>query len=365
MIRKYRILKRATALTAGLGVLLALTLLSGCARVNEIIDLRTNGSVAAYGVMYYSSDEIDDLKDVQLKTDMANEFIVGIAEDDELTELDDGISYRTVNYSAWTTYSVEDSDDNYILISKASTEAPYATMSNDYICIDTYSAIEYFLMDSGYTRDEIPLKMNITVCFAGKKISDIVSTNGEVTKISDNALAVTFDYDSTEDRDRYLYAYHKDSDNSLIKDSATIIAQMSEVWAEQARIAAENEVALNSDSLAYDDEDDNKIVDDYEYENNENYIHLEKGTNKATVKAKDLKYKAYTFKVKTYTSNGQVVEFNKLSGSSKIKVSQNGKIKVKKGTKKGIYKAKATLYCAAIPYYNEAYKTIKIKVVVK
>ena len=185
MIRKYRILKRATALTSGLGVLLALTLLSGCARVNEIIDLRTNGSVAAYGVMYYSSDEIDELKDVQLKTDMANEFIVGIAEDDELTELDDGISYRTVNYSAWTTYSAEDSDDNYILLSKASTEAPYATMSNDYICIDAYSAIEYFLMDSGYTRDEIPLKMNITVCFAGKKISDIASTNGEVTKISD------------------------------------------------------------------------------------------------------------------------------------------------------------------------------------
>jgi hypothetical protein len=88
-------------------------------------------------------------------------------------------------------------------------------------------------------------------------------------------------------------------------------------------------------------------------------------TKSKTYKAKDLKKKAKSFKIKySKTSGSGKATFKKSSGSKKLKVSKAGKITVKKGTKKGTYKIKVKLTVAANSKFNAktVKKTIKVKV---
>ena len=71
------------------------------------------------------------------------------------------------------------------------------------------------------------------------------------------------------------------------------------------------------------------------------------------------------FKVVENASNGKVT-YAKKSGNKKIKVAANGKIKVKKGLKKGkLYKVKVLATSAKTQNYNAASTMVTIKVKVK
>ena len=110
----------------------------------------------------------------------------------------------------------------------------------------------------------------------------------------------------------------------------------------------------------------------YDYSKNITYT-IKKATPTVTLsgKAKSVKYKTAK-KKSTYTSAVAVSgakgtkSFYKVCGSSKLSISKTtGKIKVKKGTKKGTYKIKVKVRSAATRNYNagmSAAKTIKVKV---
>lgn len=88
-------------------------------------------------------------------------------------------------------------------------------------------------------------------------------------------------------------------------------------------------------------------------------------TKSKTIKASKLKKKARSFKLKYSKAKGSgKASFTKLSGSKKLTVSKAGKIKVKKGTKKGTYKIKVKMTVAASEKFKEttAKKTIKVTV---
>ena len=83
----------------------------------------------------------------------------------------------------------------------------------------------------------------------------------------------------------------------------------------------------------------------------------------ATYKAKALKKAKKSFTLKAEATNGTVT-FKKVAGSSKLSI-KNGKIVVKKGTKKGTYKINVKASVAAGNGYKAASTTKVIKVVVK
>lgn len=93
-------------------------------------------------------------------------------------------------------------------------------------------------------------------------------------------------------------------------------------------------------------------------------IKVKKAT--ATYKAKAVKKAAQSFSMGA-TAQGTVTT-SKVSGSKAIKVAKNGKVTIKKGTKKGIYKAKVKVAAKATtvkyPKYaaTKVTKTIKIKI---
>lgn len=82
----------------------------------------------------------------------------------------------------------------------------------------------------------------------------------------------------------------------------------------------------------------------------------------ATLKKKNLTVKkAKVFKV---TRAQGKVTFKKLSGSKCLTISKGGVVKIKKGTKKGVYKAKIAITAAGNSKYKKKvlYKTIKVAV---
>lgn len=86
---------------------------------------------------------------------------------------------------------------------------------------------------------------------------------------------------------------------------------------------------------------------------------------KKTVKYSKVKKKAQTVKpIKVSKAQGKVT-YKKSSGSSKIKVAKNGKVTVKKGTKKGTYKVKVKVTAAGNGNYKAYTKTITVTVKVK
>ena len=89
------------------------------------------------------------------------------------------------------------------------------------------------------------------------------------------------------------------------------------------------------------------------------------GTSKLTVKASKLKKKARTLTALKASGTKGTKTFTKVSGSKKLSISKAGKIKVKKGTKKGTYKIRVKLTSAATANWNAASATKTIKVAVK
>ncbi len=85
-----------------------------------------------------------------------------------------------------------------------------------------------------------------------------------------------------------------------------------------------------------------------------------------TVKKAKVKKKAQTVSgaIKVSGAQGKVT-YAKASGSAKLKVASNGKITVKKKTKKGTYKVKVVVKAAGNGNYNAAAKTVTVKVKVK
>lgn len=77
-------------------------------------------------------------------------------------------------------------------------------------------------------------------------------------------------------------------------------------------------------------------------------------------KAKALKKKAASFKIKVSGAKGKV-SFKLTKGSKKlVSVSSSGKVTLKKGCKKGTYKV--TVTAAAVTGYKAASKVVTIKV---
>lgn len=84
-------------------------------------------------------------------------------------------------------------------------------------------------------------------------------------------------------------------------------------------------------------------------------------TSKVKKKAQSVKAsKAFTVK----KAQGKL-SYKKLSGSKKITVSKAGKVTVKKGTKKGTYKAKVKVTAAGNATYKSGSKTVTLAVKVK
>ena len=96
--------------------------------------------------------------------------------------------------------------------------------------------------------------------------------------------------------------------------------------------------------------------------------------NKKTIKAKKLKKKKASFKLKATVSGNAKVTYKKLNkktskalkkGYKALKISKNGKVTVKKGTAKGTYKIKVKVTAKATSAYKAATKTITVTVKVK
>ena len=85
-----------------------------------------------------------------------------------------------------------------------------------------------------------------------------------------------------------------------------------------------------------------------------------------TFKAKKLKKKAKTFKAITVTNAKGKVTYAKISGSKKLNVNKkNGKLTIKKKTKKGLYKIKVRVNAAGDSQYKAGAKNVTVKVKVK
>lgn len=89
---------------------------------------------------------------------------------------------------------------------------------------------------------------------------------------------------------------------------------------------------------------------------------------KPTVKLSKLKKKNQTISLTKWIAVSKAqgtVTYKKSNGNKKITVSQNGKITVKKGLKKGTYTVKIKVTAAGNTEYNAAVKTVTVKIKVK
>ncbi|MCR4842089.1 MAG: hypothetical protein K5840_02380 [Eubacterium sp.] len=94
-------------------------------------------------------------------------------------------------------------------------------------------------------------------------------------------------------------------------------------------------------------------------------IKVKKASLKKTYKAKKLRKKARSFKIKASTTGDGTLTFKKVSGSKRIKINKKtGKVTVKKGTKKGTYKINVKIKASATDTYakTSVTKTIVVKV---
>ena len=85
----------------------------------------------------------------------------------------------------------------------------------------------------------------------------------------------------------------------------------------------------------------------------------------ASYKVSSLKKAAKSFSMGTSVTSGGKLTYEKVSGSSKLKVNKNGKVTTARNTKKGTYKMKVKISSKATKNYKAAVKTITINVVVK
>ena len=124
-------------------------------------------------------------------------------------------------------------------------------------------------------------------------------------------------------------------------------------------------------------EPENKVADQNENAsyntNNQGEVQIVKKANTMKVVAKTKKIKAKKLKKKAVTVKAIIVKnakgkvtYRKLSGSKKLKLNiKNGKIIVKKKTKKGAYKIKVRVMATGSAYYKAGSKTVTVKIKVK
>ena len=89
------------------------------------------------------------------------------------------------------------------------------------------------------------------------------------------------------------------------------------------------------------------------------------GCNNKKYTASNLKKKARSFNIHVYLNDNAKCTYKKLSGSKYIKVSSNGKLTIKKGTKKGVYKVKVQVKSAQTKLYKAATRSKTITITVK
>ena len=87
---------------------------------------------------------------------------------------------------------------------------------------------------------------------------------------------------------------------------------------------------------------------------------------KKNVKFRKLKKKAISVKAIKLIGYAGTVRYKKVSGSSRLKINKkNGKVTVKKSTKKGTYKIKVRVRASGNSYYKPESKTVTVKIRVK
>ncbi len=127
---------------------------------------------------------------------------------------------------------------------------------------------------------------------------------------------------------------------------------------------SENQLLQNTPEPSLDMEDDAEDEEDDEDEDTSSKRQTIKvKVVKKTVKAAQLKRKAVTFSIKA-SAKGKLT-CRKVSGSRELSISKTGKVKVKKRTKKGIYKMKVKITAAARSGYSKAAVTKTIQVICK
>lgn len=131
------------------------------------------------------------------------------------------------------------------------------------------------------------------------------------------------------------------------------------------------------EEMKYQYDADELILSDEDYEKREDDPEVDpepKPTPKPTVRRitkvtpSSWKGKAgKTFKLKVKYSGKQKpgITFKKTKGNKKITVTKAGKVKIKKGLKKGKYTIRVKVTLSATSQYTSAKKTVKIKIIVK
>ena len=88
-------------------------------------------------------------------------------------------------------------------------------------------------------------------------------------------------------------------------------------------------------------------------------------TTSANVRYANLRSRAQVFSLGASVNSKGKLTYKKVSGSSAISVASNGRVTVKKGMKKGTYKAVIRVYAGAKGNYNSGYKTVTVTVRVR
>lgn len=84
-----------------------------------------------------------------------------------------------------------------------------------------------------------------------------------------------------------------------------------------------------------------------------------------TCKAKDVKKKKQAVKINAKVSGNGKITYKKISGSKNITVSKTGKVIVKKGTKKGVYKFKVQIHAADSTQYKAKTEKVTFQIKIK
>lgn len=88
-------------------------------------------------------------------------------------------------------------------------------------------------------------------------------------------------------------------------------------------------------------------------------------TTSANVRYANLRSRAQVFSLGASVNSKGKLTYKKVAGSSAISVASNGRVTVKKGMKKGTYKAVIRVYAGAKGNYNSGYKTVTVTVRVR
>lgn len=226
---------------------------------------------------------------------------------------------------------------------------------------------EYIHLKRGLrTQKEITLK---AVAIKGETVSEVMTETYILTnrvKVPNGAKEFVFSGEAQtllEASDYYTFSVDKNSGATVDADGNVRATDVG-TYTVTAKIACGYQWKIrNKDTKAYEGTTANQqiTVEIVEPVNQD----LKITNTSKTVKAKALKKAAVkTSKVKV-TGVKTSCTFKKVSGSKKLTVTKDGRIKVKKGTKKGTYKIRLKVTAKAGGIYKSASKTVTVKVKVK